>query len=262
MNPTPSYFQVCAHLIKADLACFKQNVIDKLIDLTIWVTIVMINTEYIMPYFGLASTFGPIQLGGVLAAVGLFELYSSTIELVSDYEGDRLINYHLTLPIPSYMAIISKAIYYWIVYITLTLCMLPISAIAIWSQLDWTHISLLKLFLAIITQCIFYACFVLWTSSIITNMNVLGQVWSRFIFPMWFMGGFNFSWNALHKTLPIFSYINLLNPMIYITESTRIALLGQADYLNFWVCISVITTFATIFGTLGIYTLKKRLDFI
>jgi ABC-2 type transport system permease protein len=256
------YFNVCKNLILSDLIIFKQTILDKFIDISIWVILTIFVTGYIMPYFGLSATFGAFQLGGVLAAVGLFELYSSAVDLIADFEGDRIIDYRLTLPIPSWLALLSKAGYYFIVYLTLTVCMLPVGKISLWNQLDLGQISYLKLFLALTFQSIFYACFVIWASSMIDNMSKLGSVWARFIFPMWFMGGFQFSWISLYHALPIVAWINLINPMIYITECTRAALLGQADYLNFWLCLLAIVFFSAICVAVGMRNLKKRLDYV
>ena len=122
-----SYFTVCKNLIKADLIIFKQMFLDKFIDLSIWVVLTTIVTAYIMPYFGLTVDFGVFQLGGLIAATGLLEMgNSNTVELVSDFEGDRVISFNLTLPIPSWLALVSKAGYYFIIYTILSLLMLPI----------------------------------------------------------------------------------------------------------------------------------------
>ena len=257
-----TYFNVCKNLIWSDLLIFKQAFFDKFIDITIWIVLTVFVTGYIMPYFGLSDTFGVFQLGGVIAAVGLFEVYVSAVDLIVDFEGDRVIDYTVTLPIPSWLAILSKAGYYFFVYLILTIAILPVGKIALWNQLDLTTVHYGKLALAIIFQSMFFACFVIWASSVIENMSKLGSVWARFIFPMWFMGGFQFSWTSLHHITPVIAWINLCNPMIYITESTRVAILGQADYLNFWLCLVAITFFSVICFLKGLWNLKKRLDFV
>lgn len=264
MNKTSlwSYFHVCKELICADLLCFKQTFLDKFIDVSIWVILTMVVTSYIMPYFGLSHDFGVFQLAGIVAAIGLFELYASAVEFVSDLEGNRCINYSLTLPIPSWLALISKATYYFIIYFILSVLMLPIGKLTLWNQFNLAQINYFKLFLSFIFQNIFYACFVLWIASIVDNMNKFGSVWARYIFPLWFMGGFQFSWMALHHVLPNVAYINLLNPMIYITEAMRISLLGQDGYLNFWLSLLAIAFFSALTLYVGIRNLKQRLDFV
>lgn len=256
------YFHLSKELIHADLLVFKEAFVDKCINFTIWVVLTLGIMTYIMPYFGLADNFGPFQLGGTIAAAGLFELYSSVIDLVSDFEGDRVINYHFTLPMPSWLALISKAIYYAIIYFIIAVCVLPVGKIVLWNQLDLSIISYGKLFLALIFQSIFYAAFCLWAASSIVNMTEFGTVWSRYIFPMWFLGGFQFSWVSLYQVVPALALINLFNPMTYITESTRSALLGAADYINFWACLSAIAIFSALFLAWALRNLKKRLDFV
>lgn len=259
---TKFYFNVCKELIHSDLIIFKQTLFDKCINLTIWVVLTIVVMGYIMPFFGLSHDFGVFQFGGVLAAIGLFELYGSAVDLVADFEGDRVINYNLTLPIPSWLAIISKAVYYFIVYFTLSILMIPIGKLSLWNQLDLTQIFYFKFVLALIFQNIFYACFVLWASSIIANMTKLGDIWARFIFPMWFMGGFQFSWIALYQAIPIIAFVNLLNPMMFITEAVRAAMLGQSGYINFWLCLLAIAMFSALCLAVGMRNLQKRLDFV
>lgn len=140
--------------------------------------------------------------------------------------------------------------------------MVPIGKLTLWNQFDLSQIDYGKFALCILFQNIFYACFALWASSIIANMNKLGSVWARYIFPMWFMGGFQFSWIALYKAMPIVAYINLMNPMIYITEAMRVALISQSDYIDFWLCLIAIAFFSVICFIIGMRNLKQRLDFI
>lgn len=261
MNNVRNY-TVCKNLILSDLLIFKKEFFDKFINLTIWIVLTIFISGYIMPYFGLPDTFGVFQLGGVIAAIGIYESYSSVAEFVADLQGDRVIDYNLTLPIPSWLAIVSKAGYYFIIYFGLSIVILPICKLTLWNQLDLAQINYLKLLLALILQSIFGACFTIWASSVIGNMLQMGNVWSRFIFPMWFMGGFQFSWKAIYHVLPIVAWITLINPMIYITESVRVALLGQADYLNFWLCLMAITLFSVIFFAMGMSNLKKKLDYV
>ena len=256
------YFNICKNLILSDLIVLRPMFISKFIDISIWVILTIFVTGHVMPYFGLSANFGSFQFGGVIAAVGLFELYSSVVDFVSDLHGDRVIDYNLTLPIPSWLAILSKGIYYFIIYFILSIAVLPVGKIMLWNQFDLSLVHYFKLLLAVVFQNIFYASFTIWAGSIIEDMSKLGTIWSRFIFPMWFMGGFQFSWIALYSVTPKIAIINLLNPMIYVTESTRVALLGQTDYLNFWICLLMIMFFSVICFLAGLKNLKKRLDFI
>lgn len=254
--------KVMAELVKIELKIFKQNFTDKIIDAGIWVTLTIIVNSYIMPYFGLASNFGPFQFGSILAAIGLFELYGTIVGLVSDIDGDKIINYNFTLPIKSYLAIVSKSISYFILYLALSIAIFPLGKICLWNQIDLLSINYFKLILGLIVTNIFYASFVIVISSITKNINSIGSIWARFIFPIWFMGGFSFSWISLYKQIPTLVYLNLLNPMTYITELIRASLLGQDGYLNYWLCCFIIIIFSIFSLYFGVLNLKKKLDFI
>ncbi|OQA32825.1 MAG: ABC-2 type transporter [Candidatus Dependentiae bacterium ADurb.Bin331] len=256
------YFNVFKELVKADLVVFREIIFDKCIDLSIWVILTVLVMAYIMPYFGLSNNFGVFQLGGVIAGVGLFELYRNIVDLIVDFEGDRIINYYLTLPLPSWLVILSKATYFALTSFILSLFMIPVGKLVLWNQLNLATISYPKLLLACMCASLFYGCFALFAASLISGMSKIGRVWARFIFPMWFMGGFQFSWTALHHVLPTVAFMILVNPIIYITESVRTAILGQENYINFWLCLSVLLLCTVGFFALGIRNLKKKLDYV
>lgn len=255
-------FHVFKELVRSDLQEARPIFFDKFIDITIWVVLTLYVTGYVMPYFGLKNDFGLFTLGSVIASTGLFELYGSIVGFLQDLEGERIINYYLTLAVPSWVPILSRVVYHFIVYFSLSFLMLFIGKLSLWNQLDLTQINYFKFILALIFQNIFYACIVIWVASMVKGMMNIGTVWARFIFPMWFMGGFQFSWIALYSVSPLMAYINLLNPMIYITETTRVAFMGQQGYINFWLSLLAILMFSLISLAFGIKNLKKRLDFV
>lgn len=262
MNTLKPYAALCAQLVIIDLTVFKQGFLDKLINLTIWVILSLIVTAYVMPLFGLQANFGMFQYAAMVGAAGLFSMYVSVVEFISDLEGDRIINFYLTLPIPSWVVLISKALYYFIIYFIFAVLTLPMGKLALWHEFDLTNFSYAKLLIILVAQNIFYAGFVLWATSKVPNIMQAENIWMRYIFPMWFMGGFQFSWHALYEAIPILAYINLLNPMIYITEAARVAMLGQEGYLNFWACIGVILIFSAFWFIMGMRNLKHRLDYV
>lgn len=256
------YIYTCWHLLCADLSILKKNLVDKLIDVAIWTVLTLFVTGYIMPYFGLSGNFGPFQLGGVIAAVGCFELYGQVVELLTDFNGDRIISYYLTLPIPAWMVLMSKALYFACTNFILSLAMFPLGKICLWNRLDLINVSYVKLVAILFVQSFFYSFCSFWCTSVIADISKIGSVWSRFIFPLWFMGGFQFSWYALHSFVPLIAYVDLINPMIYITEGTRAALLGQEEYLSYGLCFLMIILFSVLFMVIALGKLKKRLDFI
>ena len=256
------YLSIFKQLLVEELVIFRETFGDKIINLSIWVSITAGIFGYIMPAFGLAADYGSFQLAGLIASAGLFEIFPSVMMLVSDIEGDRVISYQLTLPLPSWLILIKKITYYALNALSLSLCVMPIGKLVLWNQFDLTQIRIIPFLLMVITSSIFYGTLTLWLASKVQNMSKIGNVWMRFIFPIWFLGGFQFSWGVLYKMYPIFAYINLLNPMTYVMEGMRAALLGQQEFLSVWLCILALIIFSILSGWRATIKLKQRLDFV
>ena len=255
------YFNVFKQLLAEELLVFRANFADKIVNVGIWVSCTAAIFGYIMPSFGLTN-FGSFQLAGLIASAGLFEVFPSVMVLVSDIEGDRAISYNLTLPIPSWVVLFKKLCYYAINSMSLSLAVTPIGKLVLWNQFDLTKISLVPFFLMLFMSSIFYGALTLWLASKVANMTKISNVWMRFIFPMWFLGGFQFSWTVLYGVSPIAAYINLFNPLTYVMEGMRGALLGQQGFISVWYCILALAFFSILCWWRALVRLKKRLDFV
>lgn len=256
------YADIFKQLLAEELLIYKSNFVDKIINLGIWVSATAAIFGYVMPSFGLEESFGSFQLAGNIASAGLFEVFPSVMVFVNDIEGNRMINYHLTLPIPSWIILLKKLTYYSINCLSLCLGVIPIGKLVLWNQFDLTKISIIPfLFMAILTS-IFYGSLTLWLASKVANMTKISNVWMRFIFPMWFLGGFQFSWEVLFEVSPALAYLNLLNPMTYVMEGMRASLLGQEGFISVWICIAALSVFVLLCWWRALTKLKQRLDFV
>jgi len=132
----------------------------------------------------------------------------------------------------------------------------------LWNSFSLAGVHYGKFALIFLLTNIFYAILGLWVTSFIYSLMNFDSVWMRIIFPMWFLGCFQFSWAALYQASPVIAYIDLINPITYISEGTRAAILGQQGSLNFWVCVGAIIVFIVIGWTHALLRLKRRLDFV
>ena len=108
----------------------------------------------------------------------------------------------------------------------------------------------------------FFGVFTVAVTAYVGALSKMENVWSRFIFPLWFMGGFQFSWASIHTLSPKLSYVFLCNPVLYVMEGMRAALLGQADCLPWaWCCIALLG-FTTIGWWYAQYKMRRLLDFV
>ena len=257
-----SYLPTIYYLLKTEFKIFKQTILDKLFDLCIWIFAMIPIIIYLFPAFGMQVSYGSFMIVSTAASAGLFEQWGSTTKLVSDFEGNNVTSFYLTLPIPSWMVFISYIIFFAFNTAILTIGIIPLCKLAFWNYLDLSNFSIIKYALMFISTNLFYAAFTIWLASIVPNLERIGSVWMRFIYPLWMFGAFQYSYKVLYDLNPTLAHISLINPFTYVMEGTRAAVLGQAGSLNIWACITMIILFSGLFTLHAITRLKKRLDFV
>lgn len=257
------YARVVWNLLRADFIHFRSEFLNKCLDLLIWVGITVLATGYLMSaYFKADSQMGAFFLAGCVASVGLFDTYPRVFTLVNDFESEQTIFYYLNLPIPSWMVILKTMIFYTVNSCLLALPILPFGKLMLWNEFSFGTVSWVKLVSIYILTNMFYATVAFLAASFIPNVGKMERLWMRCIFPLWFLGGFNNSWETVNNLSRELGIITLCNPMTYIMEGTREAVLGTTGPLSFGLCIAVIAGCVLLGGFCAIIRLKKRLDFV
>ena len=256
------YLRLFWKLLKTDLIVFKQYVVDKVIDTNIWTVGCVGIFAYIMPKLGLDLRYGAFYAVSAIASCAIFEVWSATCTFVSDLCGRRVISYPLTLPLPSWLVLVKNAFTYACHASVVTIVVLPLGKLILWDRMDLSQFSLFRFVIMFLSINIFVGFFALFNASLVKNMNSVGSVWMRVIFPAWLLGGSQFSWHTMHEVSPKLAYANFVNPLLYPMEGIRAAVLGQEGYLSFGICLFAMWLFIFIFGWVGIRRIKKRLDFV
>lgn len=265
LNKSPykiSSWHVFKNLLAADLKIFKHHFVNKLIDLGIYITVITTITVYILPFFGLPQDYGIIMVSGIIAGVGIMELYPNSIGLASDLTGNKTITYMLILPIPSWLIPIKNICYFALTSVMIGIFSIPIAKALLGNLFDLSAVNWLLFGAFFILSAIFFGTFTIILATTMKDLATSDRVWLRFIFPLWFLGGYQFTWYSLYSLYPWLAYIDLLNPFIYVTEGIRATMLGQEGYIPLWICTIMLIFFIIIFGFIGVYRLKKQLDFV
>ncbi len=257
-----SYMSVLYQLIRSDMGILKNTLQDKVINVCIWVFVSGVVYMYIMPHFGITQEYKQLLVVGLFASAALFEVFPGIMTLVTDINGDRLVDFYATLPIPNWVMFLRYFIFYVINACVIGLAVLFPASYLLYQTIEWGNVSVAKFFVAYLCANMFYSALSLWITAMVKKPENIGNIWMRYIFPVWFLGGFQFSWYGLHAVMPTFAYVDLINPYIHVMESYRVAFLGQTGYLPFWVSISLLIMFISVLLVHGIHRMKKYLDFI
>ena len=251
--------RTCVRLIWRDMAVFLPGFGGRLINGALWAGITIIVFQYIG--FGDAS----VSLGLFMACAnavswGFFEVMENIARLTTDLQGERSISYALTLPLPQWMVFFRIAISNALQGMAIAIFILPMAKILLWNNFCLEQMCLYKFLIIFVLAHLFYGFFSLWLASMVKNLEAIGDVWMRVVFPLWFLGGYQFTWASFVAKSPALAYLNLLNPLLYCMEGVRAAVMGQEGYLPFWWCCAALVFFTTLVGAVGTIKMKQKLD--
>ena len=180
--------------------------------------------------------------------------------MMADIEGERTINYYLTLPISSRMLFYYYGIYWTIGSILMTAFLFPLGKVLLYSRFDLSQMSLIKMIPMYLTSNLFFGFFSLWLTSVLRGMSSLSALFLRVINPIWMFGCYFYSWESLREFSPILAKICLINPMVYIMEGMRSACLGSSGYLPYALSMTVLWSYIFVLAWHANKKLKVKLD--
>jgi ABC-2 type transport system permease protein len=256
------YASTVLSLLARDLRIFKEGFFNKFIDICIQLITMVVVFGYFLPSNGLSSDFGPFVLIGVIASFGFFDVVGKVMQMVVDMEGDKTILYTLSLPISQWLVFFYIGLSWAISSSIICALLFPLGKLLFWSSLDLSKVHIARFLLAFVLSNIFFGFFALWLSSMCRKMTSLQHIFVRVINPLYMFGGSFSTWQSAYALAPIIGYLTLLNPIVYVMEGMRAAVLGQEGYLPFWLSCGALVLFTTFFAWHAISRLKKRLDCI
>lgn len=247
-------------LLNRDMTIFRREYPTKLVDTAFLLFTNVVVFAYFLPQFGMAKSYGPFILVGSISIFGLFDVIGKVAVRLADIEGVQAISYILNLPIkPSavfgYIGL-SWAIEPFIISLPLFL----LGKLLLWDQFSLAAIHYEKALIMLAAGCLFYGYFSLWLTGMMKGTSSLSQLFIRIINPIFMFGCYWYTWKTAYALNPIVGYLSLLNPLTFISEGMRSAVLGPEGYLPFWACFGAIWIFTAVCALDAIRRLRKRLD--
>ncbi len=249
-------------LLKTDLILLAQTIKNKLVNFSIWATATLVVSGYVLQAFGASEFFGVFQVGSVIVSATGFEVYQQLFNLIADFEGQKHINYYLTLPASNLTVLGAKVTFFAINGMLLSVAILPLSKLVLWNKISLTAINYSKLLPALILVNIFFGWFTIFMTTIVKNMAQIDDATMRVLFPIWFFGCFQYSLKTAYSISPYLWMISLLSPYSYATEAVRNSMLNPEDYLPYWNSMTVLFLMTVACGVVSYRRLKRKLDFV
>lgn len=252
--------QTMGWLLWRDVKLFLRDWYNNILDAIFWPLVLILANGYILPAMGMPHDYGSFIAISMLVIMASFTAWAAANEYAADFEGARSIGYELTLPL-DYKAVFVKIILQFAFKAALfNLITLAIGKIILGDAFSFAEFGVMRFSLVYILACLFFGAFGLWAAALAGNVKNFMRVELRLAGPLFFICGYQASWNIMNDLSPMIGKLLLLTPWIYAYEGVRIGVFGQAGYLNYWFCCGMLIFFILLFGIHGLYLFKKRLD--
>lgn len=219
---------------------------------------------YIYPtiYFGANSSLAATTLFAGTIVVHLVVLANIVnIGLLFDLENVRYIDYQITLLSPR-LIIVQRILFTSLFTFIILLPFYPIAKLFLGSWFITTNTSWIALVLILYLGALCCSAYTQFYACIVPSSAYLRSYWMRINFALITFAGMLFPWHITKQFSPLLGYIVALNPLLYITEGLRQAILGSELYLPLWVCCSMLLFWTSILTIMAWYFFKKRVDHI
>jgi len=187
--------------------------------------------------------------------------FSLMARLLFDLETDRFVEYQITIINPQ-LLLVQRIVFATLFAFCISLPFFPMSKLILWNYIDTSHTSWPKLFLILFVGALCLSAYNLLCSTMLKNPKSITSLWMRVNIPLLVLGGLWTPMYIIQSTAPKLSYLLYLNPIMYITEGLRHAMLGKNSFFSIPTCIAGLLILTTVFTAFSFYFFKKRVDHI
>lgn len=219
---------------------------------------------YVLPWISLgeSATRGSTVMfaGGILWS--LFPLANSlTMDLVFDLERERFVGYQMSVLHPS-LVIIQRILFSSFVCTVCMAMFVPVTKLVMQDRFVLSNASFWQMGMVIFCGALFCCSYAMASQTWISSSRKIKNLWLRLYYPMLMLAGSMCPWKAYMKVSPLLGYITLCNPLMYLSEAMRSAILGGDEFFSVSLSLIVIIASTVVCIALSLYNFKKRVDHI
>lgn len=233
------YFLVISLLVRRELTVLAQSWQVIAGSTIVFSSMMALSAGYFMPQMGMDSSFAiPLFLGSFVTTC-LSLGYTCAIDIGYDLQSPRLALYYYALPVPLWVVMVGVifSLMLRMMVVSIPVLLLGLTLIGQWHVfvVSWpaalSMVFLCALFNALLFLNLAYGC---------SLASLMGNVWPRFISPLFAFGCVFYTWKPIAEKAWYFSRVMLCSPMTYCCEGLRSALLGGTAYISSTVCMGVL----------------------
>ena len=233
-------------------------------ELPVFLAQVILQPLFLLFVFGkVLGSLGYTQNGyadllfpGLLALTAVITgMQTLAFPLVVEFGWTREIEDRLLAPMSTALVATEKVLFATLRAITATAVMIPVGILVLGSiPWRWSGVPLLVLALVLGSMLGAGLGLVLGTAVVPNRINI---VFSLVFTPLLFTGCSQYPWPSLDR-LPWFQVVTACNPMTYVSESMRAALVPSVPHIATWVCIVVLLASLSALVVIGVRGFYRR----
>jgi ABC-2 type transport system permease protein len=200
--------------------------------------------------------YADLLFPGLLALTAVITgMQTLAFPLVAEFGWTREIEDRLLAPMPTSYVAVEKVVFAVVRAVAATLAMIPIGLLVLGS-IPWRW-SGVPLFVAgVVLGSAVGAGFGLLVGTLVQPQRI-SLVFSLIFTPLLFTGCSQYPWPSLDR-LRWFQIITAANPMTYVSELLRGALVPNVPHIEPWICLVVLVVSIAILMTVGVRGFYRR----
>jgi len=212
-------------------------------------------------YFKHDSVYmGTLLFSGNIILPMMVLTYKITFDLLFDLEKNRFTDYQIIL-LPPRLLLLERIVFATLSSFILTLPFFPISKLLLGSHLDLSNISWPALASILLTGSLCFASYQLLAACILKSSQT-STFWARINGLFITFGGFWIPLNTMVQYSLLLGICARFNPVVYVTEGVRQAILKNSLFFSIPHCIAILLTMSILSIIFSWYVFKKRVDHI
>jgi ABC-2 type transport system permease protein len=200
--------------------------------------------------------YATLLLPGIVAMTAfLTALQNTALPLVIDFSYLREIEDRLLAPIPTGLVAIEKVVFATLRALVSGILMFPAGALVLGSlRLPAASVPLVAVVLVLGAMT---GAAIGLTLGTLVPADKISIMFAVVLTPLLFTGATQYPWPSLDR-LRWFQVVSAANPLTYVSEGLRAALVPSVPHLNPWLCVGLLVVFFGVFTAAGVKGFRRR----
>jgi ABC-2 type transport system permease protein len=200
--------------------------------------------------------YSDLLFPGLLALTAVVTgMQALSFPLVVEFGWTKEIEDRLLAPMATGLVAAEKVLFASLRALTATLIMIPVGIVVLGS-IPWRWSAVPLLVLMLVLGSVLGSALGLVLGTLVTP-NRINIVFSLVFTPLLFTGCSQYPWPSL-DSLRWFQVVTALNPMTYVSEGMRAALVPDVPHMQAWVCVLVILGSLAVLSVIGVRGFYRR----